>query len=86
MSQDLMTPAHYRLIKEAKTHADLLKVAEEVLKMMDGPVSMVCGPISTGGLGCINKNITRFRQVIHHLQGQGYNICLLYTSPSPRDA
>lgn len=74
MSQHLMTEVHFSQIETAPDHHALLAVATDILALLDDPVGMVCGPISTGGLGCIEANKQRFTDAIFHLQGLGHII------------
>lgn len=58
-------------IENASSFADLLRVGFRVLKRLEQPVSMVCGPISSGGTGSIEKNLTRLHTVTDCLYKQG---------------
>jgi hypothetical protein len=52
----------------------LLVVALRVLERMPPGASMVCGPISTGGFGSIEKNLARFTRAIDLLASRGENV------------
>ena len=65
---------HYDKLERAITYKDLLIIAESVLNRMPAPVGQVCGPISTGGAGSVEKNLKRFKQAISGLQQQGIEI------------
>lgn len=74
MSRHLMTPEHYARIKSANDHYELRVVAESIIALMDDPIGMVCGPISTGGLGTIEANEQQFIAAINRLVVLGHNI------------
>jgi hypothetical protein len=61
-------------IKNATTYKELLNVALEILHVMPKPIVQVCGPISTGGLGSIEKNLEVLDKTIKKLESQGYNV------------
>lgn len=70
MSRHLMTVEHFELLDAAKQYACLLPVALSLLDLLheEGQeISMVCGPISTGGFGTIEANEQHFSKVINHL-------------------
>lgn len=58
-------------IENASSFRDLVPIALRVLKRLEQPVVMVCGPISTGGAGSIEKNLTRLHTVTDCLYKQG---------------
>ncbi len=58
----------------ASTFSDLAIIALNVLAKMPKPISEVCGPISTGGLGSIEKNIEFFDAVIGLLMKRGLTV------------
>jgi hypothetical protein len=70
-----MTQEHVARIAVAQDHHGLCVVAKEILELLADPAGMVCGPISTGGLGSVEANIQHFNKAIESL-------CLLksYTS------
>lgn len=74
MSRHLMTTSHHLLIKSATDYHLLRVVAEEIISLMKGPVGMVCGPISTGGVGSIEGNMERFHLAVHSLHSLGQSI------------
>lgn len=55
-------------IEQAQTFADLRVVAERILRRMPKPVAQVCGPISTGGFGSVDKNLEALRSAISDLR------------------
>lgn len=65
------TEAERDAIKQAQAFAELVPAALAVLERMPKPVSQVCGPISTGGLGSIEKNLAVFDAAIDRLIKQG---------------
>ncbi len=74
MSSHLMTSEHFARIEQSENFHALREVAEDILKQMAAPISMVCGPISTGGFGDISLNMERFRLAISTLEALGHNI------------
>lgn len=58
----------------ARSFIDLSSVALAILARMPKPVAQVCGPISTGGLGSIEKNLVAFDATIDHLMQQGISV------------
>jgi hypothetical protein len=51
----------------AESFEDLADIAVDILREMDKsgkPIVQICGPISTGGLGSLEKNLTRFEKSI----------------------
>ncbi len=62
------------MLDKASSHKDLFKIAEDILRRMPSPIGQVCGPISTGGAGSIEKNLKRFEIAIADLQNKGLNI------------
>jgi len=64
----------FEKLETAPTYADLFLIAKDVLERMPQPVGQVCGPISTGGAGSVEKNLKRFDDTIADLQQQGMEI------------
>jgi hypothetical protein len=68
----------YKLItkrlKESNTFKDLLEVAMMILSTTNQPVSMVSGPISTGGKGSQELNIFAMQDYIEELYKDGENV------------
>lgn len=64
----------YDKIKEAKTFEDLLRIAINVLQRFPSTAAMVCGPITTGGYGNIDKNLSLFKETIKRLQNEDFLI------------
>jgi len=62
------------LLVHAKTMHDLAHIAERVLERMPQPIHQVCGPLSTGGLGCLRQNAARFEYAVHELDRRGYSV------------
>lgn len=54
---------HERM-KQCKSIPELFPIAFEVVERIGFSVSMVCGPITSGGLGCVEKNLVRFERAI----------------------
>jgi hypothetical protein len=67
MSRYQMTQEHVARIAVAQDHHGLCVVAKEILELLADPAGMVCGPISTGGLGSVEANIQHFNKAIESL-------------------
>jgi len=63
-----------RAIESAHTFEDLLEVALKIIDRLPQPLGMVCGPITTGGLGCSEKNLEVLEKTIENLRKQGLTI------------
>lgn len=61
-------------LKRAESIADLYVIATRVINRLPKPIVTVCGPIATGGLGSIDKNLNAFNQMIIRLQNSGLNV------------
>ena len=59
-----------RAVRESQSFQQLAQVALERLKRRDKKVSIVCGPITTGGTGTRQDNLEVFRAVIRALKSQ----------------
>jgi len=61
---------------QATTMCELMPIAIDILNKIsyDGttPIAQVCGPISTGGFGCIEKNLEVFEMGINILEERGH--------------
>jgi hypothetical protein len=68
------TEEDLKAVKEAKDFKELYVIAEKVLKRMPSPIVQVCGPIGTGGLGSVEKNLEAFDATIRSLQDKGLNV------------
>lgn len=58
----------------ASCYAELRDVGLEILKRAGSPVVMVCGPITTGGLGDWRANMKRFAQYIKIVSDEGFTV------------
>ena len=61
-------------VEKATKYKDLSVVALRVLSRMPQPTVEVCGPISSGGAGSIEKNLERFDLAIKSLQKKGIKV------------
>lgn len=61
-------------VEKAVTFEELRAVAARILQRMPQPVGMVCGPITTGGTGSVQKNLTILRRAIQALEKEGQHI------------
>ncbi len=59
-------------IEKAESISDLYVIAKRIIDRMPKPFIQVCGPIATGGLGSIEKNLNAFNDTIIKLQDQGF--------------
>ena len=73
-NQQFWTPDDQQTIVAAQSFVELSHVALAVLGRMPQPVGQVCGPISTGGLGSIKKNLAVFDATIDRLIAEGRTI------------
>ncbi|MBU1046401.1 DUF4406 domain-containing protein [Patescibacteria group bacterium] len=72
-------PQHYttrelQLLKEIDRSEDLLNIAWGILNRIPQPIEIVCGPISTGGKGSIEANMSYLNEWISELQKKGHNV------------
>lgn len=71
---------------QAKTVHDLRHIAIAVLERMAGEISMVCGPISTGGKGSKKENLKIFEKTVEVAVRKGYKVFnqLIFEEPMER--
>jgi hypothetical protein len=65
---------HYQRIEKANTYEEVCSIAMDVLKKMPKPISIICGPISTGGAGNVIDNLKIYEGTIFKLSAQNKNI------------
>lgn len=65
---------HFAALNGVQTFSEMKEIALDILRSMPHPVSQVCGPISTGGAGSIEKNLKRFEAAIRFLEAAGLNV------------
>mgnify|MGYP003395119273 CR=1 FL=1 len=64
-----------RAIRSSETFEQLLEIAFVILgRMPEIGVGMVCGPITTGGLGNLHDNLALFTRAIVHLDARGEHV------------
>jgi len=56
-----------RALLEARSFVELAAIALRVIGRMPKPIGQVCGPISTGGHGSVEKNLAIFNATIDRL-------------------
>jgi hypothetical protein len=61
-------------LEKIKSVSDLYIIASGIISRMPQPFIQVCGPISTGGLGSIEANLSAFNKIIIDLQKRGLNV------------
>ena len=66
--------ADHAELASAGTFEELRDIGFRVLARMPDDVWMVCGPITSGGLGSLEKNVDRFNSAIDLLSAQGRNV------------
>lgn len=65
---------HLDILEKAETFEEMEQIALEVLKSMKQPIGQVCGPITTGGHGSIEKNLEEIDNTIRKLNREQKNI------------
>lgn len=65
---------NFQDVEKAKNFSELLAVANQILDTIPVPAGLVSGPVSTGGLGSIAKNIAVLNQKIDELEVSGKHI------------
>lgn len=75
------TDEHRLQAEEARDLHELLQVALSVVEAhpYSPPLVVVCGPMSTGGFGCIEKNLRAFDISVRVLRESGYNVFNLHS-------
>ena len=68
------TPFNIYDLMEATTFEGLFSIAHSILLRMPQPISMVCGPITSGGTGTKEGNIKVFKKTIKELSDKNINI------------
>jgi len=61
-------------LDHATTYEAMRTVAEGLLRRIPPPVVQVCGPISTGGLGSVEKNLAAMERAVRFLQARGHHV------------
>ncbi len=64
-------------VHNVETFEDLAEIAIKILRELDKsgkPIVQICGPISTGGLGSLEKNLTRFEKAIKTATKNGLQV------------
>ena len=49
-------------LEKVESAADLYAIAERIIAHMEKPLVQVCGPVGTGGLGSVEKNLEIFNR------------------------
>ena len=60
--------------KRAKTFEELAEIALRIIDRMQQPVEMICGPLTSGGLGSFEKNLKVLKKYIRLGGKSGLNI------------
>ena len=61
-------------LESAKNYEKLFDIALRVIKRMPQPVCQVCGPVTTGGLGSMDKNMEEIEKMIRILRSRGISV------------
>lgn len=61
-------------LEKVESVADLYTIAARIISRMERPLAQVCGPVGTGGLGSVEKNLEVFNDTIIKLQEKGLNV------------
>lgn len=61
----------YRDLENAQDFKDLYRIANRIFGRMPEDLGQVCGPIATGGLRSVSKNLEVFDRAIRKLQEEG---------------
>lgn len=69
-----LTKTDIKDIENAKTFYELVVIGHRILNRMQGLVAQVCGPISTGGNGSVEKNLKILAKAIEFLIQKRINI------------
>jgi hypothetical protein len=70
----MMTPKELEQLERSTTYFELAQIAMAHLASYPKPIVEVCGPITTGGLGSIEKNLEVFALAVQHLKDQGKTV------------
>lgn len=68
------TEKHFERVEKAKNFPELLSVAYEILDSMPKPVTIISGPISTGGRGSVQENLAVMARAILRREWHGDNV------------
>lgn len=74
MLSDYWTEEEIQLSEKASEYHHLFPIVHRVLLRMDSPRVQMCGPITTGGAGSIEANLTRFEKAHKFLEGLGKQV------------
>lgn len=69
-----LTRTDVKNIKDAETFYELVIVGLRILNRMEGPITQVCGPISTGGNNSVEENLNILAKAIEFLTKKGINV------------
>ncbi|MBI3334962.1 MAG: NUDIX domain-containing protein [Candidatus Portnoybacteria bacterium] len=71
---EYITQKNRKMLEKAKTFSHLVPAAFDIIKRMPQPVGQVCGPISTGGTGSLERNLERMSKAIDDLKAKEVTI------------
>jgi hypothetical protein len=70
----MMTPKELEQLERSTSYFELAQIAMAHLANYPRPIVEVCGPITTGGLGSIEKNLEVFSLAVQFLKNQGKTV------------
>lgn len=73
MKQYVLKPEILKM-KKARHFRELAPIAIQIASRLSPPTTQVCGPISTGGKGSIEKNMNALRDAILFVGNQGFSV------------
>ncbi len=73
MKQYVLRPEILKM-KKAKHFRELAPIAIQIASRLTRPVTQVCGPVSTGGRGSIEKNMKALKDAILFVGNQGFSV------------
>ena len=69
-----MMPKDFQALRQATTFSEVGHIALDIQERYPQPLGQVGGPISTGGLGSLEKNLAQFEKTILALEQEGKHI------------
>jgi len=74
ITKQYWTKENWENLEKVESVEDLYIIAQNIISKMPKPFVQVCGPVATGGLGSVEKNLDAFNETIKKLQSQGLNV------------
>ena len=73
MKQYVLKPEILKM-KKAGHFRELTPIAIQIASRLSRPVTQVCGPVSTGGRGSIEKNMKALEDAVLFVENQGFSV------------